>query len=89
MKSRSQSRRLQIFDDCHDGLYLTGIFSILRVFCKHMIGIIVISAEDILVALGGWDNKPTGGISVNFPRCFMTGKLEIGSWLFDRRRVIT
>ena len=67
MKSRSQSRRLQIFDDFCDSLDLTGLFPILRGFYEHMIGIIVVSAEDILVDLGGWDKEPTGGISVNFP----------------------
>ena len=63
----SQSHRLQLFDNCRDGLDLTGLFPILRGFYEHMIGIIVVSAEDILVDLGGWDKEPTGGISVNFP----------------------
>ena len=75
MKSRSQYCRLQLFDDCRDGLDLTGLFSILHGFCKHMIGIIVVSAEDILVALVGWDKKLTGGISVHLFRCLMIGKI--------------
>ena len=88
MKSRSQSRRLQIFDDCRDGLDLTGLFTILHGFCALMIGIIFVSAEDILVALGGWDKKPTGGISVHLSSCLMTGKIEVSHSLFDGRRVI-
>ena len=75
MKIRSQSCRLQLFDDCRDGLDLTGLFPILNGFCEHMIGIIVLSAEDIPVSLGGWDKKPTGGISVHLYRFLMTGKI--------------
>ena len=37
----------------------------------------------------GWDKKPTGGVSVNFPRCLMPGKVEICGSLLDGRRVIT
>ena len=88
MKSRSQSCRLQIFDDFCDGLYLTGIFPILSGFLEHMIGIIVVSAEDIFVALGGWDKKPTGGISVHISRCFVTDKMEVSRSLFYGRWVI-
>ena len=77
MKSRSQSLRLQLFYDFHDGLYLTNLFPILHGFCEHMIGIIAVSAEDIFVVLGGWDKKPTGEISVHLSCCFITGKIEV------------
>ena len=77
MKSRSQSCRLQIFDDCCNGHDLTGLFPILHGFWEHMIGIIVLSAEDIPVSLGGWDKKLIGGISVHLSRCLMIGKIEV------------
>ena len=73
----------------YEGLYLTGLFPILHGFCEHMIGIIVVSTEDIFVALGGWDKKPTGGISAHLSRCFMIGKIEVSRSLFYGRRVIS
>ena len=48
-----RSPRLQIFDDCRDGLDLAGLFSVFHGFCKHMIGVVVVSAENVLVSLGG------------------------------------
>ena len=39
-------------------------FSFFHGFCEHMIGVVVISAEDVLVSLGGWDKEPTSGIRV-------------------------
>ena len=88
MKSRPQSRCLQLFDDCSYGLDLTGLFPILHGFCEHVIEIIVVSAEDILVALGGWDKKPTGGISLHLSRCLVTVKIEVSRSLLDGRRLI-
>ena len=56
-----------------DGLDLAGFFPVFHGFCEHMIGVVVISAEDVLVSLGGWDKEPTGGVRVNFPCCFLAG----------------
>ena len=53
-----------------------------------MIGVIIVSVEDVLVALGGWDKKPTGGISVHLSCCLITGKMEVSRPLFNWRRVI-
>ena len=89
MEIRPQSCRLQLSDDCCDGLDLARLFSVFLGFCEHMILIVIVSAEDIIVALGGWDKKPTSRFSVHFPRCVMTGKVEICGSLFDGRRVIT
>ena len=36
MKGRSQSRRIQLFDDCRDSLDFTGLFPILHVFAEPM-----------------------------------------------------
>ena len=88
MKSGSQSCHLQLFDDCCDGLDLTGLFPVLRGFCEHMIGVIIISAEDILAALCGLDKKPTGGISVHISCFLVTGKIEVSHPLFNWRRLI-
>ena len=87
MKGRSESCCLQLFDDCRDCLDLTSLFTILHGFCEHMIVVIFVSVEDILVALGGWDKKPTGGISVHLSRCLMTGKIEVSRPLFYGKRV--
>ena len=88
MKSGLQSCCLQPFDDFCDGLDLTGLFPVLSGFCKHMIGVIIVSAEDVLVALGGWDKKPIGGISLHISCCLITGKIEVIRPLFNWRRVI-
>ena len=88
MKSGSQSCRLQIFDDCCDSLDLTGLFTVIYGFCEHMIGVITVFTDDVLVALGGWEKKPTGGISVNLSCCLMTGKIEVSRPLLNWRRVI-
>ena len=53
-----------------------------------MIGVVVISAEDVLVSIGGWDKEPTGGIRVYFPRCFLEGEVKICGSLFDWRGAI-
>ena len=42
-----------------------------------MIGVVVISAEDVLVSLGGWDKEPTGGVRVNFLRGYLIGEGNI------------
>ena len=47
-----------------------------------MIGVVVISAEDVLVSLGRWDKEPTDGIRVNFPRGFLAGEVKICGSLF-------
>ena len=88
VERRSQSCRLQLSDDCRDGLDLAGIFSVFHWFCKHVIGVIIVSAEGILVSLGGWYKKPTGGIRVHFSRCLLTGKLKVCGSLFDWRWAI-
>ena len=88
MERGSQSCRLEISDDCRDGLDLDGIFSVFHGLCEHMIGVVVVSAEDVLVSLGGWDKKPTGGVRVYFSRCFLTGKVKIRGSLFDWRWAI-
>ena len=75
VERRLQSCRLHILDYCRDGLDLTGHFSVLHGFCEYMIGVVIVSAEDILISLGGWDKKPTGGVSVHFPCCLLTGKV--------------
>ena len=54
-------------------LICLDFFSVFHGFCEHMIGVIVISAEDELVSLGGWDKERTGGFCVCFSRCFLTG----------------
>ena len=64
MEGRSQSCRLKLSDDCCDGLDLAGFFPIFHGFCEQMIGVVVISAEDALVSLGGWDKEPTRGVRV-------------------------
>ena len=64
-------------------IWLAGLFSVFHGFCEHMIGVVVVSAEDILVSLGGWDEKPAAGVCVYFPRCFLTGKVKIRGLLFD------
>ena len=51
-----------------------------------MIGVVVISAEDVLVYLGGWDKEPTGGVRVYFSRCFLAGEVKIRGSLFYWRR---
>ena len=66
MEVRSQSFRLKLPDDCCDGLDLAGFFPIFHGFCEHMIGVVVISAEDALVSLVGWEKEPTGGVRVYF-----------------------
>ena len=48
----SQSCRLEISGDCRDGLDLAGLFSVFYGFCEHMIGFVVLSAEDVLLSLG-------------------------------------
>ena len=53
-----------------------------------MIGVVVISAEDVLVSLGGWDKEPTGGVRVNFPRGFLAGEVKICGSLFNWRGAI-
>ena len=83
MERRSQSCRLNILDDCCDGLGLAGLFSVFHGFCEHMIGVVVVSAEDVLVSLGGWDKEPTGGVRVYFSCCFLTGKIKIRGSLFN------
>ena len=88
MERRSQSCRLQLSDDCRDGLELAGLFSVFHGFYKHMIGVVIVSAEDTLVSLGGCDKKPTGGVSVYFPLCLLTGKVEIFGSLLDGRQII-
>ena len=50
--------------------------------------VVVISAEDALVSLGGWDKEPTSGVRVNFPCGFLTGKLKMCGSLFDWCREI-
>ena len=85
MEGRSQSCGLKFPDNCCDGLDLAGFFSVFHGFCEHMIGVVVISAEDVLVSLGGWDKEPTGGVRVNFPRCFLAGEVTFfGSLLYWR-----
>ena len=88
VEGRSQSCRLKLPDDCCDGLDLAGFFPVFHGFCKHMIGVVVISAEDVLVSLGGWDKEPTGGVRVNFPCCFLAGKVKFCGSLFDWSGVI-
>ena len=44
--------------------------------------------KDVLVSLGGWDKKPTGGVRVYFSCCFLTGKVKIRGSLFDWRWAI-
>ena len=83
MKRKSQSCRLKLSDYFCDGLDLAGFFSVFRGFCEHMIGVVVVSAEDILVPLGGWDKKPTGGVRVKFTLCLLTGKVKTCGSLFD------
>ena len=63
-------------------------FSVFHGFCEHMIGVVVVSAEDVLVFLGGWDKEPTGGVRVYFSCCFLTGKVKIRGSLFDWRGAI-
>ena len=84
----SQSCCLKFPDDCCDGLDLAGFFPIFHGFCEQMIGVIVISAEDVLVSLGGWDKEPAGGVRVYFPRCFLAGEVKIRGLLFDWRGAI-
>ena len=48
-----------------------------------MIGVVVISAEDVLVYLGGWDKEPTSGFRVYFSRFFLEVKVKILGSLFD------
>ena len=50
-----------------------------------MIGVVVISAEDVLVSLGGRDKEPTGGVRVYFSRCFLAVEVKIHGSLFDWR----
>ena len=78
----------QIFVDCRDSLDLAGFFSVFHRFYEHMIGVIVVSAEDVLVSLGGWDKEPTGGVRVYFSHCFLTGEVKIRGSLFDWRGAI-
>ena len=54
-----------------------SFFFVFRGFCKHIIGVVVVSAEDVLVSLGGWDKEPPGRVRVYFSRCFLTGKVKI------------
>ena len=88
MERRSQSCRLKLSDDCRDGLDLADFFSVFHGFCEHMIGVVVVSAEDVLVSLGGWDKEPTGEVCVYFSRCFLTGEVKICGLLFDWRGAI-
>ena len=88
VEHRSQSCRLQLLDDFRDGLDLAGLLSVFHGFCEHMIGVVIVSAEDILVSLGGWDKKPTGGVCVHFSRCLLKGKVKICGSLFYGRWVI-
>ena len=53
-----------------------------------MIGVVVISVEDVLVSLGGWDKEPTGGVCVKFPRGFLAGEVKICCSLFNLRGAI-
>ena len=53
-----------------------------------MIGVVVISTEDVLVSLGGWDKEPTGGVRVKFPRGFLAGEVIICVLLFNWSRAI-
>ena len=88
MERRSQSCHLDFLEGCRDGLDLAGFFSVFHGFCEHMIGVVVVSAENVLVSLGGWDKEPTGGVRVYFSRCFLTGKVKIRGSLFDWRGAI-
>ena len=65
-----------------------AFFSVFHGFCAHIIGVVVVSTEDILVSLGGWDKKLAGGVPVYFSRCFLTGKAKIRGSLFDWRWAI-
>ena len=53
-----------------------------------MVGVVVISAEDVLVSLGGWEKKPASGVRVYFSCCFLAGKVKIRGSLFDWRGAI-
>ena len=53
-----------------------------------MIGVVVISAEDVLVSLGGWDKETSGGVRVNFPCGFLAGEVKICGSLFNWRGAI-
>ena len=64
MEGRLQSCRPKLSDDCCDGLDLAGLFSVFHGFYEHTIGFVVVSADDVLVSLGGWDKEPTGGVRV-------------------------
>ena len=79
----SKSCRHKLPDDCCDGLDLAGFFPVFHGFCEHMIGVVVISAEDVLVYLGGWDKEPTSGFRVYFSHCFLTGEVKIRGSMFD------
>ena len=43
-----------------------------------MIGVVVISAEDVLVSHGGWDKEPTGGVRVYF--LLLSDRRSKNSW---------
>ena len=88
MERGSQSCRIELSDDCCDGLDLAGLFSVFHGFCKHVIGVVIVSTEDILVSLGGWDKKLTGGVRVHFSRCLLKGRLKVCGSLFDWRWAI-
>ena len=53
-----------------------------------MIGVVIVSVEDILVLLGIWDKKPTGGVRVHFHGCLLTGKVKVCGYLFNWRWAI-
>ena len=53
-----------------------------------MIGVVVVSAEDVLVFLGGWDKEPTGGVRVKFSRGFLPGEVKNCGSLFNWRGAI-
>ena len=89
MERRLQSCRLQLFDDFRDGLDLAGFFSVFHGFCEHMIGVVFVSADDVLVSLCGWDKEKSSGVRVKFPRGFLTGEVKNSGSLFDWRGAIS
>ena len=88
VEGRLHSCGLSFPDDCCDGLDFAGFFPVFHGFCEHMIGVVVISTEDVLVSLGGWDKEPSGGVRVKFPRGFFSGEVKICSSLFNLRGAI-
>ena len=64
MEGTSQYCHLKLPDDCCDSLDLAGFFPVFNGLFEHMIGVVVISVEDALVSLGGWEKEPTGGVRV-------------------------